>query len=342
MNSEKIIKTLDKIAIEEAFFYVGPGEHPNPEAIAASQALEMSYFQNRWDRLQEFDTRRIEAMNQDGVQFQVLSHNAPATQGIIDPALAKDRAKELNDFLAARIQEHPDRFLGFAALSMHDGEVAAKELERSVSEHGFVGALINGFTDTNNGTLYMDDPRYESLWQAMESLDVPLYIHPRSPGGDWSALHGQKYLQGATWGFAPETASHLLRIIFSGVLDRHPKLKIVVGHLGENLPAALGRIQHYFTQNPYGHSTERTLQEYFSSNVHVSTSGNFNDQALITALLTMGADNILFAVDYPFSENGIAGKWIDSSPISEKDRKKIKWNNAVDLLNLKSKGILPR
>lgn len=330
---------IEKIAIEEAFQFNPPEAPIDPKSLADWLSIDMSYFADRWDRLLEFDERRISAMDSAGVKFSVLSHTSPGPQGILKPAEAESSAKAINDFLATRIAEHPDKYAGFAALSLHNGENAAAELRRSVEELGFVGALVNGYNDSPDGELYLDDERYEPLWSELERLDVPLYIHPRTPGGDWSAIRNAPYLVGATWGFAPETASHLLRIIFSGVLDRHPKLNIVIGHLGEGLLTTLERTQVYFENNPHGRSTERTLQEYFSRNIHVTTSGNFNDQALSTALHTVGADNLIFSVDYPYADSSYAGTWFDRTPISERDRVKIAWDNAVQLLHLEAKGL---
>ncbi|MDO3069699.1 amidohydrolase family protein [Mycobacteroides abscessus] len=328
---------LPKIALEEAFYYdqdTAGTLGTDPADIAAAQGLEPEWFLPRWERLTELGAARIAAMDEGGVRYSILSHNAPGLQLVSDPTVAVPLARDVNDFLAEAIRRYPNRLGGFAQLPTVDPARSADELRRAVTELGFHGALVNGYTDLCDGVQYLDEAVNEPLWAALHELDVPLYVHPRPAAGDVRALQGHPELAGATWAFAPETATHLLRIIFSGVLDRYPEIKIVVGHLGEGLPAFLGRVQHYFTQNPFGHKLERTLPEYFSSNIHLTTSGNFNDQALIGAVLGVGADNIMFSVDYPFAEPGVAGRWLDTAPISESDRRKIAYGNAMSLLGL--------
>ena len=148
---------------------------------------------------------------------------------------------------------------------------------------------------------------------------------------------GHAQLIGAKWGFAPETASHALRIVQSGLFDRFPTLTLVLGHLGETLPYFAWRIQHCFEFNPADKRLERRLQDYLCDNVFVSTSGFFSDQALIGAVLTIGADRILFAVDYPYEPMDPATAWIERAPISEIDRRKIAHLNARGLFKLPSR-----
>ena len=145
---------------------------------------------------------------------------------------------------------------------------------------------------------------------------------------------GHPELVGAAWGFAPETATHVLRIVYGGVFDRHPQAQLVIGHLGEMLPFFAGRIQRAFEYNPYSQRTRKRLQDYLSDNIWVTTSGNFNDQALITALLTVSADRIMFASDYPYDMSTDAARWIEAAPVSENDRRKICYGNAAALFAL--------
>jgi 2,3-dihydroxybenzoate decarboxylase len=162
---------------------------------------------------------------------------------------------------------------------------------------------------------------------------VPVYLHPRPPL-EQRIYEGHRQLIGATWGFAPETATHALRLVYSGLLDRYPSVTIVLGHLGETLPHFAWRIQHCFEFNPSDKRVARRLQDYLSDNFYVTTSGNFSDQALIAAMLTMGADRILFAVDYPYETMDPAARWIERAPISENDRRKIASGNARRLFRL--------
>ncbi|WP_218952371.1 amidohydrolase family protein, partial [Amycolatopsis anabasis] len=249
---------LPKIALEEAF--LEPGE---VEAILADEeaflrfcaraGLTPEFYRPVLRRLAEFDELRLAAMDKAGIEHAILSRTAPGTQAIADPAEAAAVARDSNDFLAEQIARHPDRYSGFAALALHDPHGAAAELERAVTTLGLRGALINGCTniDREHGS-YLDEPRYHDFWAAAEALDVPIYLHPRPPlPGSSAALDGHPELLGATWGFGPETATHVLRLIFNGIFDRFPRLKLVLGHLGEGLPALLWRTQYNFALNPF-------------------------------------------------------------------------------------------
>jgi predicted TIM-barrel fold metal-dependent hydrolase len=142
---------------------------------------------------------------------------------------------------------------------------------------------------------------------------------------------GHPELIGATWGFAPETATHALRLAYGGVFDRYPGASVILGHMGETLPFFASRIQRAFEYNNYGKTPAKRLQDYLSENFWVTTSGNLSDQALVTALLTVGSDRILFASDYPFDMATDAARWIERAPISESDRRKICFKNAEAL-----------
>jgi 2,3-dihydroxybenzoate decarboxylase len=257
-------------------------------------------------------------------------------QGIVDRDEAVAVAREINDFLADEaIAAHPDRFAGFASVPLQDPAGAAKELERCVTRLGFKGAMVNGYSnigDAHTGE-YLDAPKFLPFWEAAAALQVPVYLHPRA-ALDQRIYDGHAELIGATWGFAPETATHALRLVYSGLLDRLPNVTIVLGHLGETLPSFAWRIQHCFEYNPSDKRLERRLQDYLCENFFVTTSGNFSDQALIGALLTIGSDRILFAVDYPYETMEPAACWIEDAPISENDRRKIAYGNARQLFKL--------
>jgi 2,3-dihydroxybenzoate decarboxylase len=291
-------------------------------------------------RLEDVGAGRVAAMDAAGVDVSVLSHTVPGVQGIVDTAEAVSAAREVNDFLAGRaVANHPTRFAGFASLPLQDPAAAVTELERCVTRLGFKGVMVNGYTNTGDarGGEYLDEPKFLPFWEAASALGVPVYLHPR-PALAQRVYEGHAELIGATWGFAPETATHALRIVYSGLLDRFPTLTIVLGHLGETLPYFAWRIQHCFEYNPSDKRLERRLQDYLADNFYVTTSGNFNDQALITALLTIGADRILFAIDYPYEAMGPAADWIERAPISENDRRKIPHLNARRLFKLPAAG----
>jgi 2,3-dihydroxybenzoate decarboxylase len=338
MNSTR----LPKIALEEAY------EHPDrvkrilgsPEELAkvsSGGGVMPENYRPIQARLGEFDDIRLGSMDEAAIEHTIISLTAPGVQAITDPAAATALAREQNDFLAEQVARHPDRYSGFAAVALQEPGNAVRELRRAITELGFKGALVNGYTSTGDPEHggYLDDPAYYPFWDALAELDVCLYLHPRPalPGG-LGLYRGHPEMKGATWGFGTETAAHTVRLLLSGHFDRFPTTKLILGHLGEGLPALLWRTQRMFELNPFGKKIGKTLPEYFADNIWLTTSGNFSDQALCNAILTIGADHILFSVDYPYAENAAAAAWIEQAPISELDRRKIAYGNARALFGL--------
>jgi predicted TIM-barrel fold metal-dependent hydrolase len=269
----------------------------------------------------------------------ILSLNAPAVQAIADKARAVEVAKQANDLLAENVRKRPDRYAAFAALPMQDPEAAADELERCIRELGFVGALVNGFSDTGDPRklLYYDRPQYRSFWKKLESLDVPFYLHPRNPlPGQIPGYDGHNWLLGPNWAFNAETSVHALRLIGSGLFDECPKLKIVLGHLGEGIPALLWRIDHRngWMKEPHRYAAKKPVADYFRQHFWLTTSGNFSTSALKQAVEELGVERVMFSVDWPFEDVGQGCDWIDKADLAEVDRQKIGRDNAVKLFKL--------
>lgn len=284
-----------------------------------------------------FFDQALRDMDKTGVEITITSLGAPAIQALLDPREAAESARKTNDFLKARIDEHPGRFAGFAALPMQDPEAAAKELKRCVKDLGFVGALVNGFTQLQDpdSALYYDLPRYVPFWEAVEELDVPFYLHPRNPMANQMRIYeGHPWLLGSAWAFGVETATHSLRLMASGLFDRCPRLKIVLGHLGEGLPSSIWRVDHRIKLGGERTHAKRPLADYFRSNFYVTTSGNFHDTTLTAALAELGADRIMYSVDYPFEYFEEAAEWFDNINISDADRQKIGRLNALSIFKL--------
>jgi predicted TIM-barrel fold metal-dependent hydrolase len=236
------------------------------------------------------------------------------------------------------VKKRPDRFQAFAALAMQDPDEATRELVRCVKELGFRGALVNGFSSIEKEAMvYLDDRRYDGFWAECAKLDVPFYLHPRNPLPSASQIYeGHPWLLGPTWAFGQETAVHALRLMASGLFDRHPRLQIVLGHLGEGLPYSIWRVDHRnaWTKAPPRYPAKKKLGDYFRANFHLTTSGNFRTQTLLDAILEVGADRILFSTDWPFENVDHAADWFDACPISELDRLKIGRSNAERLFRL--------
>ena len=219
--------------------------------------LGPEYFALVQERLLDFDTTRLQAMDDAGVDKVLLSFGAGfrtfGVQGILDPVEAQNTARTVNDFLAEQVRAHPSRYIGMATLALQNPDQAVRELERCVTELGFKGVMVNGYTQvgTPDNVIYLDDPRLTPLWEALTALDMPLYLHPRA-SHKAVMYDNHPELTGAAWGFAPETATHALRIVYSGIFDRFPSAKLVLGHLGETLPFLAWRIQHGIDFSPNG------------------------------------------------------------------------------------------
>lgn len=283
--------------------------------------------------------KRLSEMDRHGIETMILSLNAPAVQAIPDRKRAAEIARKANDHIAGEIDNRPERFRAFAALAMQDPDGAARELERCVKEFGFVGALVNGFSqvDEPNSAVYYDAPEYRPFWSVVESLGVPFYLHPRSPLPTMAPIYdGHPWLLGPTWAFAQETAVHALRLICSGLFDEHPGLTIILGHLGEGLPYNLWRIDHRngWLDLPPSYPAKRLIADYFRENFYLTTSGNFHTPTLVQAMGEIGVERILFSVDWPFESIEDAATWFDAAEIGEADRLSIGRQNAARLFKL--------
>ena len=314
------------IALEEHYQDVEVVQHtggPGFGAAGGTSGLE--------ERLNDLGALRLKEMDESGVDFQVLSHSMPGLQAL-DAATSVPLARRVNDRLAESVRAHPDRFAGFAALPTADPRAAADELERSVSQLGFKGAMINGLTDSR----FHDDERFWPIYERAQALDVPIYIHPTIPLAAVIDAYYKDYaekhpgLLRAGWGFNVETATQGIRFVLSGVFDAYPRLKVILGHLGEGIPFYLWRISHGLRQS----MSEKTFREIFCEHFWITTSGFFSDPALLCCVMEMGIDRILFSIDYPFVDNQPGAKWLETLPLSGEDKEKLLNGNVKRLLKM--------
>jgi predicted TIM-barrel fold metal-dependent hydrolase len=283
-------------------------------------------------RLFDVGELRIKEMDEAGIDVQVLSHGAPATQRM-DAETAVPVARRANDKLHEVKKNSNGRFEGFAALPTADPKAAADELERAVTRLGFKGAMIHGLS---NG-LWLDDKRFWPIFERAQGLDVPVYMHPALPHPAVADAYYKDYLKEfpglltAGWGFTVETATQAIRMVLSGMFEAYPRLKVILGHLGEGLPFSLWRIDMAL-QRQGNRST--AFRDTFREHFWITTSGNFSTPALLCSVMEMGADRILFSVDYPFVMNPPGMKWMQDIPLGPEDREKIYGGNARRLLRL--------
>jgi uncharacterized protein len=292
---------------------------------------------NPLELLPEIGERRLKSMDDAGISVQVLS-NSGAGPDLVPGPDGVAMARETNDYLAKVVANRPDRFAGFAALPLQSPDAAAKEFVRSVKELGFVGAMVHGTTEGR----FLDHPGFDAILSAAEELDVPIYIHPHIPPesvrqayfSDLPAGAG-RVLETAGWGWHSETAVHVLRMVVAGTLDRHRRLKLIIGHMGEMLPMMLARADKVFALDS-GH-LKRPISRTILDQVWITTSGIFDEPPFLAALLTFGIDRIMFSVDYPYSPDAMGREFLERIALAPSDMAKLAHGNADALLKLKVK-----
>ncbi len=334
-----------RIATEEAFStpeiskaihdYMSTHGQNEPGFLALSKTFANQTMGKLNRPLQDLGQGRIREMDRLGISKQVLSITIPGVQ-IFDAAQAKELAVSTNNHLAAAVRQYPERFAGLAVVAPQDPASAASELERGVTKLGLKGAIINSHTKGE----YLDLKKYHPILEAAQALDVPIYIHPREPSNDMIKPYVDHGLTGAMWGFAVETSLHSLRLIFSGVFDDFPNLKIVIGHMGEGIPFFLHRIDRRYRIErqkfslPGMRKLKKMPSDYFRENFFITTSGMNWQPELILAHKILGADRIMYAMDYPYENTVEDVTSIDTAPIPESDKKKIFQLNAERLFKL--------
>ncbi|KAF9442821.1 amidohydrolase 2, partial [Macrolepiota fuliginosa MF-IS2] len=292
--------------------------------------------------LLDIHDQRLTFMNENDVDFMVVSCASPCIQGISDPAEAESMAVLVNNRLAGTIANNTERFGGFASLSMHNATNAALELKRTVQELGFLGALVNDYQQSgpdNTTLLYYDQPEYDVFWQMVTDLDVPVYFHPRSNIAQiGNLLDGHApWLKGPAQEFAVTLSNHILGLCTNGVFDRFPKVKIIVGHLGERIPSDLGRIdEQLLRQLPLGMPMKLNASSYWQTNIWETTSGNFATPLLEFHMDTIGLDRIMYSVDYPFVAIAEGEAWVQTLPgtLNPQQLNSLKRGVAIKVLGL--------
>jgi predicted TIM-barrel fold metal-dependent hydrolase len=291
---------------------------------------------NPMELLPEFAEKRLKSMNDAGITFQVLSNAGPGPD-LLPGNDGVALAREINDHLAGEIAKHPDRFGGFACLPLQSPDTCPVELKRAVKELKFLGAMVNGTTEGR----FLDHPSYDGLLAAAVELDVPVYIHPHIPPETVRKAYfselpegAGRVLETAGWGWHSETAVHVLRMVVAGTFDKHPKLKIIIGHMGEMLPMMMARADAVF-QHDIEH-LKRKVSQTILDQVWITTSGIFDQPPFIAALQTFGIDRIMFSVDYPFAPDAAGRRFLNNVALAPADKKKLAHGTADALLKLKA------
>jgi len=332
--------SLRTITLEEHYatsdFMDGPGRDLRAMSEAARLNPQTSArFANLDGQLTDVGEKRIAEMDAAGIDVQVLSLTSPGTEQLLAEE-AVNLARNSNDFLAKAIERNPTRLAGFAAIPTGVPTAAADELERTVRNYRFKGALINGHCRGR----YLDDKFFWPILERAQELGVPVYLHPTRPPEQVVQAYFvgnfprevTRQLSIAAWGWHIETAVHTIRIISSGAFDHYPKLQLIVGHLGEGLPFMLQRLDHNL---PMGTTKlNRPFSSYLRENIHYTFSGFNFMPPFLNLLMEVGVDRIMFSTDHPYASMAEGRSFLDHLPISPADREKIAHKNAERLFDL--------
>jgi 5-carboxyvanillate decarboxylase len=339
-QSQGTKRSYRRIATEEAFA-IPEQMDAMREVVAKATAYDPDLFLwNRtlaggtlYSRLLDLEDERLRIMDQDGVAMHLLSLTSTGVQ-MLDADKGTALATLANDRLAEVIRRHPDRFAGLATVAPQDPARAAKEADRAIHKLKLNGVIINSHT---NGE-YLSEQKYWPLLEAIAALNVPLYIHPRAPVPAMAAPYRMNHLEHAIWGYQAETGLHGLQLIVSGVFDRIPNLKIVLGHMGEAIPYWLYRIDDRFQRSiPRGDrpKLKQRPSDYFKQNFMITTSGVNWHPVLQFCISVLGAGNVMWAIDYPYQDSPEAVEFMNTAPISEEDKEKIFHRNAERVFGIK-------
>jgi len=282
----------------------------------------------------------VAEMDRAGIEFCILSLTSPGVQSVIDGGKAIELARAANDYAGGIVEKFPGRLSAFAAIPLQNPKAAIDELHRTVGKPGFVGVLINGYTNVgpDEDVRYLDEADLEEFWAEAAKLEAPIYLHPREPlPSQTRSIRGFPELGGSAWAFAYEASTHAVRLMLSGVFDRHPKLQVILGHLGEGLPFMLPRMQYRLDEQregTNGSTAKRRPSYYFANNFHITTSGHFHTKPLLEAIDQIGAGRVLFSIDYPYEQMDVGGRWFDDMRLDEDLKLRIGRENASNLFGL--------
>ncbi|KAK4655118.1 hypothetical protein QC762_404540 [Podospora pseudocomata] len=338
---------LSWISASAPLFNPGHRQTP-PDSPSGSPPGSPTRHSHLTSLLQDVHTTRLHQMDTHGVEYMLLSLTSPGPQGESDPAKAAIIAREANNWLSEQVKLNPARFGGLASLSMHNSADASAEAVRAVKELGFFGLIINDYQDSSpgapnadkEGKIYYDGEGFHEFWKTVEELDVPVYLHPRypaaqdlEPGTKWG---DRKQILGAAVQFHLDLSTHVYALCSSGVFDLFPRVKVVIGHLGEGIPFNLWRADHWYNK-PVKKATRPSKEDYtyyFTHNISITTSGNFNEPGLKFCIDQIGVERCLFSIDYPYDTIAEAQYWWHGVDLPADQKELVARGNAIRLFKL--------
>lgn len=335
-------ETSDVASRDQDLKFIATEETYTTEELMAVNAINDDHIEYlRETGLPELGPKRIADMDAAGINVQILSAHTPGAQELPGQE-GIDLANRLNRMIAdGPMARNPSRYQAYATLPLIEPEASADELERAVTDDGFVGAMTNGFI----GTKFLDHPDFEPVLARAEALGVPIYLHPGYPPDqvfdiyykigrpEYNAEYQDYIFSGSGYGWHQETLTQCLRLIMTGTFDRFPKLQMIIGHMGEGLPFYYERIV-----GDLGESTENALNKplanYFSDNFWYTTSAFFQDELLQLLLKYISPDRVMFGTDYPFADMKEGTDWFRAVDLPRDVKEKIAFRNAQSLFGI--------
>jgi len=337
-----------KIAVEEAFSIPevakelqkvarAPGDSSDLPLIRGIYDGQPGYGNMKFlDGLLDLEGKRLREMDEYGVDVQLLSLTAPGVQ-MFDADTACELVTLANDRLAEVIARHPTRFAGLASFAPQAPRRAVKEMERAIGKLKLNGFMVNSHTHSE----YFDDPKFWPILEAAEALNACLYIHPRGPSDGLKGPLREYGMDSAMWAYGLEVGTHAVRMMASGLFDRFPTLKVCIGHMGEAVHFWLWRITFMNSRaQRIGRApkTQLTMDEYFKRNFVITTSGVEDPLALEYSVKKLGAENVMWAIDYPYQPTAPAVAFMDAAPLNDADKAKVYYQNAERIFHIKPAG----
>ncbi len=289
------------------------------------------------EMLQDLGELRLAHMDEYGIDRQLLLLTAPGVQ-VVRPGDGTALAREANDIAAAACRRYPDRFSACAAFDPRDVPGSVKEIERAMGELGLAGAVLNSHFQGH----YIDETEYFPILEALESMDAALYIHPTAP---FNAPHYEsRGFFGALGGFPHDVWLHTMGLIFSGAFDRFPKLRLVIGHMGECMPLQLYRFD-WMQGNADGRAhlrggrqvkLQHPVSHYFRNNIWITTSGVAWEPAIRFCMDVLGPERVLYAMDYPYQQSSDEVAAYDRMDLLPEHKAMLMQGNAERVFRLRS------
>ncbi|MBO0749082.1 MAG: amidohydrolase [Porphyrobacter sp.] len=332
-----------RIATEEAWTFPAlvkaQVEYAESGAAKDDGSLRMAAMFSKMPSLQEMmqdlGQLRLGHMDEFGIDRQLLLLTAPGVQ-VVRPGEGTPLAREANDIAAEACRRHPDRFSALAAFDPRDVAGSVKEIERATQTLRLNGAVLNGHFQGH----YLDEAEYLPILEALEANDAALYIHPTAP---WNAPHYEaRGFFGALGGFPHDVWLHTMALIFSGAFDRFPRLRLVIGHMGEAMPLQLYRFDwmqgnadnRVLPARPQPVKLRQPVSYYFKHNIWITTSGVAWEPAIRFCMEQLGPERVLYAMDYPYQQSYDEVAAYDRMQLSPEHKKMLMEDNARAVFRL--------